>query len=531
MNKVRKAIIGTLLLGPALAAQGAAPVPTNELLFSELWRAWSSGTAGNALEGGAEIGAFDAASGRVFVTNGELGRLDYFSADTSGDITSISSIGLGGGPNSVAVRNGIVAVAVEAGNKQDNGFVEFYDSNGAFLNAVAVGALPDMVTFTPDGSRVLVANEGEPDDDYTVDPEGSVSIIDISAGVAGATVINAGFGAFSAADMNNAGVRIFGPGASVAQDLEPEFIAVSPDGATAFVTLQENSAVAVVDIATATITAVRNLGTKDFIAPANRLDASNDDGVEGNFQNWPVKGLYQPDAIASYEADGTTYFVTANEGDARDYDGFSEETRIGDEAIDPALSALLEASLGSDWQADENLGRLRTTTTADTDGDGDLDELLAFGARSFSIWDADGNLVWDSADALENITLADGTFAENRSDDKGPEPEGLTIGVLNDNVYAFVGLERTNGVVVYNITDPNSPEFVSHLFNGFDVSPEGLAFVAAGDSPTGNPLLIVTNEVSGTTTAYSVSAVPLPAAVWLMGTALLGLLAVARRRS
>ncbi len=531
MNKVRKAIIGTLLLGPALAAQGAAPVATNELVFSELWRAWSSGTAGSALDGGAEIGAFDAASGRVFVTNGALGRLDYFSADTSGDITGISSIGLGGGPNSVAAKNGIVAVAVEGANKQDNGAVEFYDSNGTFLNSVAVGALPDMVTFTPDGSRVLVANEGEPNDDYDNDPVGAISVIDISAGVAGATVTTAGFGAFSAADMNNAGVRIFGPGASVAQDLEPEYIAVSPDGATAFVTLQENNAVAVVDIASATVTAIRGLGTKDFIDPANRIDASNRDGVEGNFKNWPVKGLFQPDAIASYEANGTTYYVTANEGDARDYDGFSEETRIGDEAIDPALDALLKTSLGDDWQADANLGRLKTTTTSDTDGDGDLDELLAYGARSFTIWDESGNLVWDSADALENITLADGTFAENRSDDKGPEPEGITIGVLNGKTYAFVGLERTSGVVVYNITDPNSPEFVSHLFNGFDVSPEGLAFVEAGDSPTGNPLLIVTNEVSGTTTAYSVSAVPLPAAVWLMGSALLGLLGVARRRA
>ncbi|MDZ7751765.1 MAG: choice-of-anchor I family protein [Gammaproteobacteria bacterium] len=531
MNKVRKAVIAALVLAPAVAAQGAAPIPTNELVFSELWRAWASGTAGSSLDGGAEIGAFDAASGRVFVTNGGLGRLDYFDANTSGDITSISSIALGGGPNSVAVRNGIVAVAVEAANKQDNGFVEFYDTDGNFLNAVTAGALPDMVTFTPDGNRVLVANEGEPNDDFDNDPVGSISIIDISGGVAGATVTTAGFGAFSAADMNNAGVRIFGPGAGVAQDLEPEYIAVSPDGATAFVTLQENNAVAVVDIASATVTAIRGLGTKDFIDPANQIDASNRDGVEGNFQNWPVKGMFQPDTIASYEAGGETYFVTANEGDARDYDGFSEETRIGDEAIDPALDALLTASLGTDWQADENLGRLRTTTTADTDGDGDLDELLAFGARSFSIWDGDGNLVWDSADALENITLADGTFAENRSDDKGPEPEGLTIGILNGKTYAFVGLERTNGVVVYNITDPNAPQFVSHLFNGFDVSPEGLAFVAAGDSPTGNPLLIVTNEVSGTTTAYSVSAVPLPAAVWLMGPALLGLLSVARRRT
>ena len=279
---------------------------------------------------GAEIVAYDSQSQRAFFTSAEankLGVLDITNpADAGRRIQRHRSFPYGGGPNSVAVFNGIVAVAVQANIKTDAGSVVFLDANGVLLGQVTVGALPDMLTFSPDGTRILVANEGEPSS-YgeldSVDPEGSISIIDLSSGVANATVATADFTAFNSLqdDLIAHGVRIFGPGATVAQDFEPEYITVSDDGTTAYVTLQENNALAIVDIASATVTEVLPLGYKDHSLAGNGLDASDRDGGV-NIQNWPVFGMYQPDAIASYTVSGHTYLITANEGDARDYDGF-----------------------------------------------------------------------------------------------------------------------------------------------------------------------------------------------------------------
>jgi hypothetical protein len=383
-----------------------------------------------------------------------------------------------------------------------------------------------MVTFTEDGDYVLAANEGEPNDDYDVDPEGSVTVIDLQNGIDNATVRTAGFGAFVADDLRAKGIRIFGPGATAAQDLEPEYITTS--GNTAYVTLQENNALAVVDIPTATITSVLPLGYKDHSLSGNGLDASNRDG-RINIRPWDnVLGMYQPDAIASYRYRGQTYLVTANEGDARDYEGFSEEARGADLFQDVLID-------GIDGINDERaLGRLNSTTEPPVGKDGapDTANLYAYGARSFSIWGADGKLVWDSGDALEQITAAalrddfNSTNDENdsfddRSDDKGPEPEGVTIGKVEGRTYAFVGLERIGGIVVYDISIPHAPKFMDYLNNrNFDpdadcakgecgdLGPEGLHFVAKEDSPNGEALLIVGNEVSGTTTLYQINVAP-----------------------
>jgi Ca2+-binding RTX toxin-like protein len=898
--------------------------------------------------GGAEIIAHDPATQRLFLISGgtELQILDINDPLNPTQVGTLDISPYGGGANSVAVRNGIVAIAVEGNENTDPGTVVFLDTNGTFLNAVTVGVLPDMITFSPDGTKVLTANEGEPNDEYTVDPEGSVSIIDLTNGVENATVATAGFTAFNdlQASLEVAGVRIFGPNATVAQDLEPEYITISEDGATAWVTLQENNAIAVVDIATATVTDIVPLGYKDhnavaptsletyqftdlptlgttvggqdillggfsglffegytaegnlkfvthtdrgpngeptgsnrpfllpdfapeiirfeldqstgqltltqriqlqtapgepltglpntsipggtgntayndevpvdlfgntlpldplgadlegivvaedgsfwmadeyrpaiyhfdasgvlidrfvpegtaaavgaaagtfgtevlpavlaqrrqnrgfeaiayqdgkiyaFVqsplrnptttsngtlnglqnvrvvefdpetgetrqflytmdnpdlggtgnsradkigdavaigngeflvverdddaidsdplsqiekkvyrfdlggatdisdltdpidlgngisktvdqmtaeelasvgivpiqktlhvdlatagyntvekveglalvdentiavindndfqvagitidpttgtftpdpnaepivlglintAPTNGLDASDrDDAI--NIQNYPIFGMYQPDGIASFTVNGETYLITANEGDARDYDGFSEEERIKDLDLDP--TAFPNAD---ELQEDEVLGRLNVTTTrGDLDGDGDYDQLYAYGGRSFSIWDAQGNLVFDSGDQLEQITAtlfpelfnsegsADGF--DSRSDNKGPEPEGVTVGVVNGHTYAFIGLERIGGIMVYDVSNPTAPTFVQYInYNsnsgfapGADFAPEGLTFIAAEDSPTGNPMLVVANEVSGTTSLFDIA--------------------------
>jgi myo-inositol-hexaphosphate 3-phosphohydrolase/sugar lactone lactonase YvrE len=921
------------------------------------------GTYATALfdEGAAEIPAYDPGSQRLFVVNAGGSQVDVFDLSDPTNPALIASIDTSafGSPNSVAVKNGILAIAVENDDKQANGEVWLYRASAQLSNLVnprtrvEVGALPDMLAFSPDGQTILVANEGEPNDDYTVDPEGSISIIDISQGLNAVTVQIAGFGSFNdqADALREAGVKLkgdVGTDRTVAQDLEPEYVAFSPDGATAWVTLQEANAVAVVDVATATVTDVKPLGFKDYsaeitgqletftfndlpslgttpagqelflggfsglfytgvaangnlqfvthtdrgpngepteagrpfllpdfnpeivrfelnqntgalliterigltqadgmpltglpniniegatgntpfndeipvdlfgnpIAPLdnfgadlegivvagdgsfwmvdeyrpaiyqfdstgkllerfvpegtaaaagqpegtfgaealpsvlaqrrqnrgfealaldgesqklyafvqsplrnpvtvsnselnglnnvrivefdlatetvtgeylyrldnpnlgtpgntrpdkigdavyigageflvaerdddaldsdplsniekwvyrfsldgatnilgqdglfdlgagvsksldqmtaeeltqvgvnpiaktltadlalagynavekveglawvdgalallndndfqvagitlngdgtftpdpnpepvvlgllplqpNQLDASDQDEAI-NIQSWPVFGLFQPDSIGAYAFNGETFYVTANEGDARDYDGFSEEARIKDVILDP--TAFPNAA---ELQSDEQIGRLSITTElGDTDGDGDFDQLYSYGGRSFSIWNSAGNLVFDSGDAFEQMTAqiypeffnasnSNNTF-DNRSDDKGPEPEGLVLGEINGRTYAFIGLERIGGVMVYDVSNPTSPEFIQYLNNrdfsaevetaeAGDLGPEGLTFISSADSPNGVPLLVVANEISGTTTVYEIT--------------------------
>lgn len=913
----------------------------------------------------AEISAHDPKTQRLFVVNGADNRIDVVSiADPANPakLFSIDCSPYGGQPNSVDCNDGIVAVAVQAADKTDAGKAVFFDTDGYFVGQVTVGALPDMITFTPNGRYVLTANEGEPNSEYTVDPEGSVSVIQPkfrkvrvdgrrTFQLVDATVRTAGFTAYNNATLDSS-IRVFGPNATVAQDFEPEYITVTPDSRTAYVTLQENNAIATVDIRTATVTAVKGLGFKDhsqvdaitesFTLPAaslpsigttvggqtiklggfsglffegvdeetgrykfvthtdrgpngeptgllrpfllpdfspeivrleldrdtgaitvtgrislkrsdgttpitglpnlqvtdgtantayndeigvdlhgntievdplggdfegivvdddgsfwmcdeyrpaiyhfddagvlidrfvpigtaaavggmagdygtealpavlaqrrqnrgfeaiakyngkiyafvqsplrNPVSASNgtlnglrnvrlvefnpannttkqylyimdnadlggadntradkigdmtslgngdflvverdDDStadgdaaatiekkvyrfnltnatdissltgnvgstgktvdqltlaellansvtpvmkmlqvdltaagygavqkVEGlaavdpytiavindndfqvagitinnatgtytlnagynpepvvlglvdmmsdsldvsdkdsviNIRPWPVKGVYMPDTIGTYRYKGRPYLVTANEGDSRDYDGFSEEARVKDLTLDPETFPMW-----STLRKDSNLGRLKVTTTLGYDADkGAYTELYSFGARSFSIWDAQGKQVFDSADLIERTIAADPVFGaifnaghtnktrDDRSDDKGPEPEALALGTINGSTYAFVGLERIGGFLTFDITDPTAPRFISYVNNrdpsvtpalgvGGDLGPEGMHFIPAKESPTRTPLLVVSNEVSGTVTLYSIVA-------------------------
>lgn len=381
-----------------------------------------------------------------------------------------------------------------------------------------------MLTFTPDAKTILTCNEGEPTSDYKRDPEGSVSLIDIGGGVASLTqkhVTTVDFRGFNERRKElDPSIRIFGPKATVAQDLEPEYVAVSPDGKTAWVVLQENNALGVIDLASQQVTALVGLGFKDHSRAGNGLDASNKDKAV-RIRPWPVRGMYQPDAIAAYEAGGETYLVTANEGDSRKYSPFSEQVRVQDLKLDS--KAFPNAG---EVQKNSNLGRLEVTNQlGDQDGDGKFEELYAFGGRSFSIWSADGKLVYDSGDEFERILAEkhpahfnanhDSAEADDRSDDKGPEPEGLTLGRLNGSTYAFIGLERDGGILIYDITDPERPVFENYVstrnFDGQhalgttgDCAPEGLLFIPAQQSPNGEPLLVVAYEMSGTTRIYRI---------------------------
>ena len=231
-------------------------------------------------------------------------------------IAFIDASALGGIVNSVDVSRGILGVAVEANVKTNPGVAAFYHTGSLqLLGTAPTGALPDMITFSPDGRFALTANEGEPNTSYTIDPEGSVTVINMETRAA----TTLGFGAANGQEqaLRAAGVRIYGPGANAAKDFEPEYIAVSDDSREAYITLQENNAIVVLDLTRLQYTRILPLGYKNHMRSGNGLDASDRDGV-AYIGNWPVFGMYQPDAIAAYRADGRTYLVTANEGDARD---------------------------------------------------------------------------------------------------------------------------------------------------------------------------------------------------------------------
>ena len=523
LTAVRAAV---LLLVASLVAVGAG-VGTAGVDRSVSVTALGTYASGTYLAGGAEIAVFDATSEQIFVVNAADASVDVLDASDPAAPVKVGAIDVtrfGASANSVAVHHGVVAVAIQAEPKTDPGTLAFFDSDRALLAAVEVGALPDMVTFTPNGNYALVANEGEPNDAYTVDPEGSVSIVDLRGGAANveqSDVRTAGFGQLASADLDPS-IRVFGPRASVAQDLEPEYITVSGNSKTAWVSIQEANALGVLDVDAGGFTALHGLGFKDWALPANQLDPSDRDGGI-KLASWPVKGMYQPDGIASYRVNGAEYVVSANEGDARAYAGFSEEKRVSELVLDP--TAFPNAAT---LRTNANLGRLRVTNaTGDPDGDGLFEELYAYGARSVSIWGADGELVWDSGDDLERITAAElpAQFNSNhetnnsfdtRSDDKGPEPEGVAVGKIKGRWFAFAVLERVGGIVTFDISDPRAPRFVDYVNNrdfagdavagtAGDLGPEGIDFVAADESPTDRPLLVVGNEVSGTTTVYEVA--------------------------
>lgn len=491
--------------------------------------------------GGAEIVVHDPATQRLFFIEASTGRIITLDiSNPFNPVQAIAPITLPDGflPNSIDVRNGIVAVAAEDSIKTRNGRVFFLNANGQVQGFVTVGALPDMLTFNNDGTKILVANEGEPNN-YLVggndaqgtpngtDPEGSVSIITLNlSNLSNSQVQTVGFSEFNVNGPRNGelppGVRIFGPRASVAQDLEPEYISVLGD--TAFVACQENNALVLIRISTASVIAIRDLGFKDYNVAGNGMDASDQNNNIIDIRPWPVRGLYQPDGIASFQQGGQKFIITANEGDAREYDGFNEMIRVGNANYRLNATAFPNAAT---LKNNNNLGRLNVTTAiGDTTANGERTAIYTIGARSFSIWSDNGALVWDSGDQFEQITAQrfpqnfnasnSNNTLKNRSDDKGPEPEGVAIGRIGDSLYAFIGLERIGGVMTYNITNPNAPYFVDYVNNrNFSVTPnaanvnligdsgvEGIIWIPASQSPTGKALLVTGNETSGTVTIF-----------------------------
>jgi hypothetical protein len=452
-------VLITVLLALPVAAD-----PERTLSFTKLWTHQHT-TAGQI----SEIPAFDPRTNTIWVA-GVVG-VDVLDATTGALVEHIDVTGYGL-VNSVAIHNGLAALAIEATpDRRTPGVVALYDTRTrtALGDPVTVGSLPDMLTFTHDGSKLLVANEGTPnpvaDAPYTTpDPPGSVSIIDVATRTLIAT-----------AGLDN--VPQFGTNlrTNVGMDFEPEYISIDHDGSRAFVTIQEANAVAILDLSLNAFTEIIGLGAKDFSLPQNKFDPRNDGIVE--FINADASGLFTPDGVASYKWRGRTYLVLANEGDFRE-DNVDRST-----AGNPPYSAAAP------------LDRLRISNIDSSPGD-----LFAAGARSLSIREADGTLVYDSGNILEAEAHARGVYDDGRSRDKGVEPEGVALLDIAGRTYAFVGLERatSSAVAVFDVTNPYDATFIDMIVTPGDVSPEGLAAYKF----RGNFYLAIANEfpAAGATT-------------------------------
>jgi len=519
-----------------------------------------------------EIVAFDATSKQIYINNGSYNRIDIVNVATPATPTLVRSVDMtiyGRGVQSVAVGDGVVAAAVDVApvvspngrQTASGGLIVLMDTTGRVLKTTAVGTLPDHVSFTPDKKTILVAGEGEPicsldngstsanestDSTLVSDANGTVSLIDVSNGAVNATVTTLDFSTFDKTALLAEGVRVFFPGSTAAQDLEPEYITTNAAGTRAYVTLQEANAIAIVDLVNKTVLDVAPLGFKDWGAAGLLIDTSDKDnqaltGANKNLQSYTgvaLKGMYMPDTIASMQKGGETYLLMSNEGDDREYTCYAEKVRAGDASFSTNWST---GTVSPTLNTNAYLARLNTTKAFPTKAA--FDAIYTYGGRSFSIRNASGELVWDSGSQIEEIVARDYPLAFNsdsldsaasallmvqgqaarldtRSDDKGPEPEALAVGTIGTQTFAFVGLERMGGIVVYDVSNPTAPTFVRYKNaaleglaltpannstpGSYDVSPEGMVFVPAALSPNAKPMLITANELSGTTTMYEV---------------------------
>ena len=498
-----------------------APVPSQEIELNYVGSFDPSGSSTSTCE----IVVHDPVSQRLFTTSATAGYLDIINFSNPAAPTLVSSINMNtyGGVTSVAVKNGIVVVASPNVDETLNGSVVFFDTNGTFLKQVTVGALPDMITFSPDGTKVMTANEGQPNANYSIDPEGSVSIIDISGGITALTQSNVTTLLFTAYNAQEAtliasGIRKLKLSSTLSQDFEPEYITISADSQKAWVALQENNAIVEINLTTSTFSDIWALGAKDISIPGNGMDISDNNG-QVLIANWPIKAFYMPDAVANYTVGGTTYLVTANEGDEKEYTGFNERTTVG------ASTYILDATLfpnASVLKQTYNMGRFRVSNlSGNTDADTDFEVISSVGSRSFSIFNATTKqIVFDSGDDFEKYTAANlptlfnadhsDNISKGRSRAKGPEPEGVTVAQIGTQTFAFISLERVGGVMVYNITNPNNVTFVDYKNSrstsawAGDNGPEGITYIKPENSSNGKAYVLVANEISGTITIFEV---------------------------
>lgn len=483
----------------------------------------------------AEISAFMPGKNVLFVV-GEAKIVEVVDLSNPGMPKKIAEKQIPGNASSVTVSGDLVAVSMLEDDAWKDGQVQVmrYTDSLEVVGLYKVCSQPDMITFTPDGKNLLVACEGSPSTDFSEDPEGGVAFLSVAkAGDAelwkNAELTVARFNKLDTAALKKAGVRAPGTQGFV-KSLEPEYITVSKDSKWAWVSLQENNAIAKVDVNARKVKSVFPLGYVNYSNGAT-VDAVSNGIIE--MKKYPLHGLRQPDGIASFAIGDKYYVLTANEGaPVNDYKAWTDVT-----------TPMLLAEQGKLYRpvfTDSLLNELKELTVSSLERtcDGERDKSVAckhmniFGSRSMSIFDGEtGRLVWDTYDTFERILakIAPEYFNWNakknkvkmdkRSSDKGCEPENVTVGEVGYKRYAFVGLERTSGIMVVDVTEAETPKYikapkpeeykgpkvVDFYLDPLDRGPEGILFIPADKSPRADQaLLIVGYEYSKTLTIYTV---------------------------
>ncbi len=502
-------------------------------------------------EGGAEIPAYHAGSKRLFATNGARNTIDVYDIKDPTKPVRVNRVELkpyGTDVTSVAAGKDVIVAAVHRAETfsasgvptTPTGVLVVMDANGNVLSSPDLkGVLPDSVTFTPSGEIALVAIEGQPvcakDDvsttaneatDYSkaVDPEGGVSIVDLAT-PKDPKVSFVSFSKFGVAEMRAKGLALSKVVNSVSKDFEPEYIVALNDD-KAYVTIQEANGLGVLDVASKDWIEIRKAQETKLSNVA--MDTSDRDSGKGprNYQN--VVGAGQPDAIAGFKIGSGDYLITANEGDAREYSCLNDDLR--------GSSLKVDGRRFPEWKtlsSSAELGRSKVNPNAgDKDGDGDIDTIHLRGSRSMTIF-RNGVPIWDSGELLEKIQIEalgvaniNGSHSlssdkstvnfvgQDRSDDKGSEPEGVAAGKVGDSRIAILGLERMSALVVFDVTTPRSPQFVKWMqmlpitatpaAQATAWSPEGVIFIPAEKSPNGKALFITSYELSGSLTIHQI---------------------------
>ena len=537
-----------VLTASALFAAGQLPAQADEatVKITEI----SSITSGDG-EGSAEIATYHAGSKRIFATNGVKNTIDIFDISDVANPKKVGSVELspyGNDVTSVAAGKDVVVAVVNVSDKfsatgvptTTNGKIVVFDTAGKVLSSPDVlGVLPDSVSFAPNGTTALVAIEAQPvcakddpataakeDADYTKasDPVGGVTVVDLSDPAAPVLKF-AGFDQFTVAEMRAKGIAVSSVVNNVSKDFEPEF-ASAIDNNYAYVTIQEANAIGKLNIQTATFESI----TRAFESNVSKVarDTSDRDSGAGPRTYANVVGASQPDAIAGFKMGSGNYFITANEGDAREYTCLNDDLRASALKVDPRRFADWKTLSGS-----AALGRAKVNpNNGDRDGDGDIDTIHLRGSNSMTMY-RNGLAIWDSADLLDQIQTAafgvaniNGSHSlssdkatmnyvgQDRSDDKGSEPEGVAVGMVGDRRIAVLGLERMSALAVFDITQPRVPVFIEWLqmlptkaTPAKDVkywSPEGIVFVPADKSPSGKALIITSYELSGSLSIHQI---------------------------
>jgi len=547
MKKFPLAVI-TVLTASALITAGQLPALANEatLKVTEI----ASISSGDG-EGSSEIATFHPGSKRIFATNGVKNTIDIFDISDVANPKKVGAVSLspyGNDVTSVAAGKDVVVAVVNVSDKfsatgvptTTNGKIVVFDTNGKVLSSPDVlGVLPDSVTFAPNGTTALVAIEAQPvcakddpataakeDTDYSKasDPVGGVTVVDLS-NPASPVLRFAGFDQFTVAEMRAKGIAVSSVVNNVSKDFEPEFV-TAVDNNYAYVTIQEANAIGKLNIGTASFESV----TRAFESKVSRVarDTSDRDAGAGPRTYTNVVGASQPDAIAGFTLGSGQYFVTANEGDAREYTCLNDDLR--------ASALKVDAKRFPDWKTlsgSAALGRAKVNPNiGDKDGDGDIDTIHLRGSNSMTMY-RNGLVIWDSADLLDQIqSQAFGVaningshswssdkstmnyVGQDRSDDKGAEPEGVAVGMVGDRRIAILGLERMTALAIFDITNPGNPVFQEWLqmlptkaTPAKDVkhwSPEGIVFVPANKSPSGKALIITSYELSGSLSIHQI---------------------------